>query len=101
MSFIPQLPPPIKISLEEMIAFVTKSSNISRELIFEESKRMDLDLKSNLNKQFFKLSGGMKQKLLIAIALSKKEFTFGVDETTAKFLGPQKRVERNFYWRLS
>ena len=96
ISFIPQLPPPIKISLDEMISFITKSSNISRELIFEESNKMDLDLKKNLHKQFFKLSGGMKQKLLIAIALSKKSSLLVFDEPTAN-LDPKAR---DHFYRL-
>jgi len=96
ISFIPQLPPPIKISLDEMISFITKSSNISRELIFEESDKMDLDLKKNLHKQFFKLSGGMKQKLLIAIALSKKSSLLVFDEPTAN-LDPKAR---DHFYRL-
>ncbi len=94
ISFIPQLPPPIKISLDEMISFITKSANISRDMIFEESNKMDLDLKKNLHKQFFKLSGGMKQKLLIAIALSKKSSLLVFDEPTAN-LDPKAR--EHFY----
>ena len=94
ISFIPQLPPPIKINIDEMISFITKSSNISRDLIFEESDKMELNLKKNLNKQFFKLSGGMKQKLLIAIALSKNSSLLVFDEPTAN-LDPKAR--EHFY----
>ena len=45
ISFIPQLPPPVKLSLEELLLYVERSSGVSRAKIFEESDRMDLDLK--------------------------------------------------------
>ena len=98
ISFIPQLPPPIKLSIEELLKYVSKSSNIAQESIFKEAKRMELDLKANLSKPFFKLSGGMKQKLLIAIALSKKSDLLIFDEPTAN-LDPKGREQ--FYDLLS
>ncbi len=98
ISFIPQLPPPIKLSIDELLKYVSKSSNIPKENIFKEAERMELNLKANLTKPFFKLSGGMKQKLLIAIALSKKSDLLIFDEPTAN-LDPKGREQ--FYDLLS
>ena len=90
VSFVPQLPPPIKLSVDELLYFVQKSSNINREEIYHFSNEMDLPIKEHLNKSFLTLSGGMKQKLLIAIAAAKKSSIFIYDEPTAN-LDPKAR----------
>jgi ABC-2 type transport system ATP-binding protein len=94
ISFVPQLPPPIKLSLSELIQYIEASSNVDKELIMHYANEMRLDIKENLNKSFFKLSGGMKQKMLIAISLAKKSNIIIYDEPTAN-LDPKARD--NFY----
>lgn len=96
ISFVPQLPPPIKLSLNELMQYIEASSNVDKELITHYANEMKLDLKANLNKSFFKLSGGMKQKMLIAISLAKKSNIIIYDEPTAN-LDP---LARDDFYRL-
>ena len=96
ISFVPQLPPPIKLSLNELMQYIEASSNVDKELITYYANEMKLNIKENLNKSFFKLSGGMKQKMLIAISLAKKSNIIIYDEPTAN-LDPKARDD---FYRL-
>lgn len=96
ISFVPQLPPPIKLSIEELIHYISVSANVEKELIRHYANKMKLDISANANKSFFKLSGGMKQKLLIAISLAKKSNIIIYDEPTAN-LDPKARDD---FYRL-
>ena len=90
ISFVPQLPPPIKLSLEELIRYVCKSTKIERDTIIHYAHEMELDIEPNLGKSFFKLSGGMKQKMLIAMSLARQSDIIIYDEPTAN-LDPKAR----------
>lgn len=83
ISFVPQLPPPLKITVNELLEYVCVVAGIERTKIKEHAVKLQFDLDFNLNKSFVKLSGGMKQKLLISIALAKKSDIFIFDEPTA------------------
>lgn len=96
ISFVPQLPPPIKLSIAELMQYISVSAHVDKELIRHYANEMKLDIKANLNKSFFKLSGGMKQKLLIAISLAKKSDIIIYDEPTAN-LDPKARDD---FYRL-
>ncbi len=96
ISFVPQLPPPIKLSLSELIQYISISADVDKDLIHHYANEMKLDIKSNINKSFFKLSGGMKQKMLIAISLAKKSEIIIYDEPTAN-LDPKARDD---FYRL-
>ncbi|MFV0481050.1 MAG: ATP-binding cassette domain-containing protein [Campylobacteraceae bacterium] len=94
LGFVPQLPPPIKLSVEELIRYTVSSGKADKEKIILTCKEMDLDINAHLNKIFFKLSGGMKQKLLISIAIAREPKIFIFDEPTAN-LDPKGR--ESFY----
>jgi len=96
ISFVPQLPPPIKLNLDELMQYIQTSSNVDKELIKHFANEMKLDINNNLKKSFFKLSGGMKQKMLIAISLAKKSDIIIYDEPTAN-LDPKARDD---FYRL-
>ena len=96
VSFIPQLPPPVKLSVSELLAYVSRSTGTDKRKMIDQAKAMDLDIEKNMGKPFFKLSGGMKQKLLIAIALARKSRLFVFDEPTAN-LDPKAR---DHFYRL-
>ena len=98
ISFVPQLPPPIKLNLEELIQYVCKSTHTDRALIWKYAQEMELDIEANLTKSFFKLSGGMKQKMLIALSLARRSDIMIYDEPTAN-LDPKARD--NFYRLLT
>jgi len=96
IAFVPQLPPPIKLSLDELIKYIEVSAGIKRESILQYADEMKLDIKGNMRKSFFKLSGGMKQKLLIAISLAQESSIIIFDEPTAN-LDPKARDD---FYRL-
>ena len=98
VSFIPQLPPPVKLSVGELLAYVERSTQTPAKEVEAQAEAMELDLKAHRHKPFFKLSGGMKQKLLIAVALARRSRLFVFDEPTAN-LDPNAR--EHFYRLLS
>jgi ABC-2 type transport system ATP-binding protein len=98
IGFIPQLPPPVKLSIGELLTYVEQSTGTPKEAVINQAEAMELDIRAHMRKPFFKLSGGMKQKLLIAIALAKKSRLLVFDEPTAN-LDPKAR--EHFYRLLS
>ncbi len=91
IGFVPQLPPPLQMSVKELIAFSTKvSRRSSLEKVHRYAEDLGLDTRADSGKFFQKLSGGMKQKLLIALALAREPEILIMDEPAAN-LDPQGR----------
>jgi len=91
IGFVPQLPPPIQMNVGELVKF---SAGISRKssigTVYQKAAELGLDIGENVKKPFQKLSGGMKQKLLIALALAGQPDILIMDEPAAN-LDPQGR----------
>jgi len=90
IGFVPQLPPPLKMPVGQLIDFSAALCNTDPKRIHEIAKRLGLDVESIRSRQFVRLSGGMKQKLLIAIALGRDAKVLVMDEPAAN-LDPEAR----------
>lgn len=90
IGFVPQIPPPIKMTVGEMLEFFGTLTNTNKQDFIDISENLGLDVQSNLDKPFMKLSGGMKQKLLVSFALGRKPDILLMDEPAAN-LDPKAR----------
>ncbi len=90
IGFVPQIPPPLKMTLSELMDFYGKLSNTDTNKFIDICENLGLSVKENATKPFFKLSGGMKQKLLIALAIGKNPKILLLDEPSAN-LDPKAR----------
>ncbi len=90
IGFVPQLPPPLKMPVGQLIDFSASLCGTDPARIHAIGQRLGLDLDAILTRQFVRLSGGMKQKLLIAIALGRDAQVLVMDEPAAN-LDPEAR----------
>jgi len=91
IGFVPQIPPPIKMTVGEMLEFFGTLTNTDQQEFIVISEKLGLDVQGNLDKPFMKLSGGMKQKLLVSFALGRKPKILLMDEPAAN-LDPKART---------
>ncbi len=90
IGFVPQLPPPLKMPVGLLIDFSAALCGTDPQRIHGVASRLGLELEGILSRQFVRLSGGMKQKLLIAIALGRDARVLVMDEPAAN-LDPEAR----------
>ena len=90
IGFVPQLPPPLKMPVGQLIAFAAGLCGTDPKRILEVAGSLGLDTTPIMDRQFVRLSGGMKQKLLIAIALGREANVLVMDEPAAN-LDPEAR----------
>jgi len=90
IGFVPQLPPPLKMPVGQLIEFSAALSGADPKKIDAIAGRLGLAVDEIRSRPFIKLSGGMKQKLLIAIALGRSARLLIMDEPAAN-LDPEAR----------
>lgn len=90
IGFVPQLPPPLKMPVTELIHFAAGVCKANPSHMIELGERMGLSFTEVGSKPFNKLSGGQKQKILVAIALGRETKLLILDEPTAN-LDPAAR----------
>ncbi len=90
VGFVPQLPPPLKMTVAEIMEFFAIITKTDKQRFVEIANDLNLDVEKHLNKPFLKLSGGMKQKLLVSLALARNPKILLMDEPSAN-LDPEAR----------
>lgn len=90
VGFVPQIPPPLKMTIREMLDFFSKLTGTQSDVYIDLSTKLGLNVGENLSKPFYKLSGGMKQKLLVSFALGRNPLILLMDEPAAN-LDPAAR----------
>lgn len=91
IGFVPQNPPALRFSVAEYLAFAEQVTGVLPAQVAAVAARLGLDLEECRGRAFRKLSGGMKQKLLIAAAMARRPALLIMDEPTAN-LDPKARA---------
>lgn len=91
ISFVPQLPPPLRMPVGELLSFAEKGAGASRAVMNDIAERLGIDLAEVRNRPFWRLSGGQKQKILVTVALGR-EADFMIFDEPAANLDPAARA---------
>lgn len=90
VGFVPQLPPPLRMPVGQLVRFAASLCGAEPQRMIEVAQQLGFDALQFKRQPFVKLSGGQKQKLLIAIALGRDSELLVMDEPAAN-LDPEAR----------
>ena len=91
IAFVPQLPPPLRMPVSELLAFSAIGAGGDRQEMTTIAEKLGMDLDEVRTKPFYRLSGGQKQKILVTVALSRNADLMIFDEPAAN-LDPAARA---------
>lgn len=83
VAYVPQVAPALGASVNELVSLVCLTRGMERGEVRRMAGRLSLDLESIARQPFRNLSGGTKQKLLVAIAFAAHPSLLVMDEPTA------------------
>ena len=90
VGFVPQLPPPLRMPVGQLVKFSASLCGSDPKRMVKLAGQLGFDAEQFHNQPFVKLSGGQKQKLLIAVALGRDSELLVMDEPAAN-LDPEAR----------
>lgn len=83
LAYVPQVAPALGATVREVVDLVTLTRGLAVTEVEKVARSLDLSLESVARQPFRNLSGGMKQKLLLAIAFAARPQLLVMDEPTA------------------
>jgi ABC-type multidrug transport system ATPase subunit len=94
LAYVPQVAPQMAATVGELVGAVCSLRRLPRSNVETVARELDLDVRALAARPFRSLSGGMKQKLLIAAALAARPELLVLDEPTASL---DARSRARFY----
>ena len=92
VAFVPQLPPAFRLTVGEYVELIEATCRVREERIFSLAHELGLDVEAILDRPFPALSGGMKQKLLSAVAIARRPKLLVMDEPGANLDPTARRI---------
>ncbi|MBX3025957.1 ABC transporter ATP-binding protein [bacterium] len=83
LAYVPQVAPRIAVPVRDLVRAVAQVRDVEPTRVAAAARALHLDLEEIAGRQLRDLSGGMRQKLLIALALAVDASLFVLDEPTA------------------